>query len=146
MVMRHPVTASIQYGQTSFANVTFLGTHEELSPQHLLFYCRDYIQKDLINSANNNPGVVVLYLKPRRHRSPCIKAEYCKFDFCNSTCMLGRSGYPVDRLRKYQHTDFPSVQGPWTPWTHRHPAVNSVTFPAVSSSGVVIHTYICQGR
>ncbi|XP_076052589.1 large ribosomal subunit protein mL43-like isoform X2 [Oratosquilla oratoria] len=38
---------------------------------------RDYSEKDLINFANNNPGVAV-YLKPRRHRSPCIKAEYYK--------------------------------------------------------------------
>ncbi|XP_076050268.1 uncharacterized protein LOC143030909 isoform X2 [Oratosquilla oratoria] len=43
----------------------------------------------------------------------------------------GRSGYPVERLRKYQHTDFPSIrQGPWTPWTHQHPVVNTVTFLA----------------
>ncbi|XP_076052545.1 uncharacterized protein LOC143031997 isoform X1 [Oratosquilla oratoria] len=51
-------------------------------------------------------------------------------------CMCGRSGYPVERLRKYQHTDFPSIrQGPRTPWTHQHPVVNTVTLPAVSSSG-----------
>ncbi|XP_076052546.1 uncharacterized protein LOC143031997 isoform X2 [Oratosquilla oratoria] len=46
-------------------------------------------------------------------------------------CMCGRSGYPVERLRKYQHTDFPSIrQGPRTPWTHQHPVVNTVTLPA----------------
>ena len=30
--------------------------------------------------AKNNPGTVV-YLKPRRHRSPCMVAEYCEYFF-----------------------------------------------------------------
>ncbi|XP_076049635.1 uncharacterized protein LOC143030370 [Oratosquilla oratoria] len=42
-----------------------------------------------------------------------------------------KARYLVERLRKYEHTGFPSIrQGPWTPWTHQHPAVNTVTFPA----------------
>ncbi|XP_076033086.1 large ribosomal subunit protein mL43-like [Oratosquilla oratoria] len=142
----HPVE---DWGDNSSCDPIFLYI---IHCRHVLFYCRDYSAKDLINFANNNPGVVV-YLKPQRHRSPCIKAEYCKFDFGNrpartpmfplnsllwlqsgsSTCMHGQSGYSVERLRKYQHTDFPSIQGSWTPWTHRHLVVNTVTFPAVSS-------------
>lgn len=43
-----------------------------------------------------------------------------------------RSGNPVERLRKYQHTDHPSIQGPWTPWTHRDPEINITEFPSVS--------------
>lgn len=43
---------------------------------YLLF--REFIEKDLVDFAKVNPGVVV-YLKPRRHRSPCLKAEYCMF-------------------------------------------------------------------
>lgn len=38
---------------------------------------RDYIENNLVDFAKNNPGVVV-YVKPRRHRSPVIVAEYCK--------------------------------------------------------------------
>ncbi|XP_076037957.1 large ribosomal subunit protein mL43-like isoform X2 [Oratosquilla oratoria] len=87
---------------------------------------RDYSEKDLINFANNNPGMAV-YLKPRRHQSPCIKAEYINGgeEYINThdlngeelvakwvEYMRGRSGYPVERLLKYQHTDsFLSVIG-----------------------------------
>ncbi|XP_076052547.1 large ribosomal subunit protein mL43-like isoform X3 [Oratosquilla oratoria] len=46
---------------------------------------RDYSEKDLINFPNNNPGMAV-YLKPRRHRSPCIKAEYWRI-----ICSVSRS-------------------------------------------------------
>lgn len=33
------------------------------------------------------------------------------------------------RLRKLQHTDYPSIQGPWTPYTFRDPALNLAEFP-----------------
>lgn len=33
------------------------------------------------------------------------------------------------RLRKLQHTDFPSIQGPWTPFTFKDPALNLAQFP-----------------
>ncbi|XP_306831.3 large ribosomal subunit protein mL43 [Anopheles gambiae] len=33
------------------------------------------------------------------------------------------------RLRKHWHTDVPSVQGAWTPFTHRHPSANVTDFP-----------------
>lgn len=46
--------------------------------------------------------------------------------------MRSRSGYPVERLRKYQHTDHPSIQGPWNPWIHRDPQINMAEFPQVS--------------
>lgn len=33
------------------------------------------------------------------------------------------------RLRKLWHTDRPSIQGPWTPYTFRDPALNLAEFP-----------------
>lgn len=33
------------------------------------------------------------------------------------------------RYRKLQHTDFPSIQGPWTPYTFRDPKLNLAEFP-----------------
>jgi large subunit ribosomal protein L43 len=33
------------------------------------------------------------------------------------------------RYRKHWHTDQPSIQGPWTPFMHRNPPNNLVTFP-----------------
>lgn len=43
----------------------------------------------MINYAKDNPGVVV-YLKPRRHRSAVISAEYCKLNIVvvNDLCRL----------------------------------------------------------
>ncbi|KPI99272.1 hypothetical protein RR46_05456 [Papilio xuthus] len=33
------------------------------------------------------------------------------------------------RLRKYQYTDYPSIQGPWTPFTYKDPKLNVVELP-----------------
>lgn len=33
------------------------------------------------------------------------------------------------RLRKYQYTDHPSIQGPWTPFTFKHPELNTAELP-----------------
>ena len=38
---------------------------------------REFIENDLIDFARRNPSVVT-YLKPRRHRSPVLVAEYRK--------------------------------------------------------------------
>lgn len=35
-----------------------------------------------------------------------------------------RSGQEIVRLRKQQHTDTPSIQGIWTPWTNKDSAMN----------------------
>lgn len=46
---------------------------------------REFIQSDAVEFARKNPGTV-LYLKPRRHRSPVVVAEYCKpFKACISS-------------------------------------------------------------
>lgn len=33
------------------------------------------------------------------------------------------------RYRKHWHTDAPSIQGPWTAFTHKNPAFNLADFP-----------------
>lgn len=35
------------------------------------------------------------------------------------------------RLRKFQHTEFPSIQGPWNPFASKDPKLNIVKFPSV---------------
>lgn len=35
----------------------------------------------------------------------------------------------VTRYRKMWHTKKPSIQGPWTPFTHKSPDLNLVVFP-----------------
>ncbi|XP_046432314.1 39S ribosomal protein L43, mitochondrial [Neodiprion fabricii] len=104
---------------------------------------RDFLEHDLVNFAKENPGIVV-YVKPRRHRTPALSAEYLNGEkqllFCrnytreevNKWLGLLRSQVrdtSAIRLRKMWHTDNPSIQGPWTPWTFRDPAQNLVEFP-----------------
>lgn len=45
---------------------------------YIFIIYRSFLEHDLIDYAKHNSGVVV-YVKPRRHRNPVIKAEYCKF-------------------------------------------------------------------
>jgi len=37
----------------------------------------------------------------------------------------------VTRMRKLWHTEVPSIQGPWTPFTFRRPEINLAQFPNV---------------
>ena len=39
---------------------------------------RDFIENQVVDFAKQNPGIVV-YLKPRRHRAPHVKLEYCEY-------------------------------------------------------------------
>ncbi|XP_018561469.1 39S ribosomal protein L43, mitochondrial [Anoplophora glabripennis] len=104
---------------------------------------REFIESGLVNYAKENPGVVV-YLKPRRHRSPVIKAEYLNGDTQWITCRnftqeeilkwltllkTQSKNHTGDRLRKLWYSDHPSIQGPWTPYTFRDPRLNLVQFP-----------------
>ncbi|XP_076651253.1 mitochondrial ribosomal protein L43 [Halictus rubicundus] len=104
---------------------------------------RKFLENDLINYAKENPGVVV-YVKPRRHRSPAIKAEYLN----GETHWISVSNYSHEdvyqwmnllktqyhdgsslRLLKLWRTDFPSIQGPWTPFTFKDPSIHTARFP-----------------
>ncbi|XP_026749412.1 39S ribosomal protein L43, mitochondrial [Galleria mellonella] len=104
---------------------------------------RDYIEQDLVDFAKQNPGVVV-YLKPRRHRSPVVVAEYLNGDRVWMS-MHNKSQSEVTkwievlrtqqgdvsgtRLRKFQYTDHPSIQGPWSPFTFKNPELNTAKLP-----------------
>nr|CAG4650562.1 EOG090X0FS9 [Sida crystallina] len=103
---------------------------------------RDFIESDLLSFTKSNPGTVV-YIKPRRHRSPALVAEYLngqrEYLSCHNfsreevlkwiTYHLTRSGEPTIRYRKYQHTDYPSIQGVWNPFTNQAPELNLAQFP-----------------
>lgn len=93
--------------------------------------------------STNNPGVVV-YVKPRRHRLPVIVGEYLNGDrhwMCvrNNTeeeitkwvelLRTQNGNTSASRLLKLIHTEQPSIQGPWTPYAHANPALNTTTFP-----------------
>ncbi|XP_023014744.1 mitochondrial ribosomal protein L43 [Leptinotarsa decemlineata] len=104
---------------------------------------REFIEYDLMNFAKENPGIVV-YLKPRRHRTAVMKAEYLNGDqqwlscrnFTREEIMkwlnlfkTQQKNHTGTRIRKLFHTDHPSIQGPWTPFTFRNPALNLAVFP-----------------
>jgi large subunit ribosomal protein L43 len=104
---------------------------------------RDFIETELVDFAKNNPGIVV-YLKPRRHRTAVISAEFLNGEkqwiSCRNltkeeitkwlTLLKTQSGnHQGMRLRKLIHTDHPSIQGPWTPYTFKDPAENVVEYP-----------------
>ncbi|XP_065285068.1 large ribosomal subunit protein mL43-like [Dermacentor albipictus] len=103
---------------------------------------REYIERELVNFARENPGVVV-YLKPRRHRDPYIVGEYLngERDMMRANDLTARelvkwidhfrtrSGEPIALINKYLRTDYPSIQGFWTPFTNRPTEQNLTKFP-----------------
>ncbi len=46
------------------------------------------------------------------------------------------AGYGQMHFKSYQHTETPSIQGPWTPFTHQPPQNNLMTFPNVRQNKV----------
>lgn len=104
---------------------------------------RDFLENRLLEFSEGNPGVVV-YVKPRRHRSPVIIGEYLNGER-HWLCCSGRTEDEITkwidlmrtqncnssevRLRKHLHTDIPSIQGPWSPYTHWNPELNNIQFP-----------------
>lgn len=156
-------------------SLTLAHSTEGWLPTFFLSVClRDFLEHDLVDFASKHPSVVV-YVKPRRHRSSVIKAEYCEsletpfttlcfsnhiaFNHFTSLshsnsgngeefwmsahkmnreeirkwlhlCTTQNDGTEF-RFRKHMHTDNPSIQGPWTPFTHRNPELNTASFPHV---------------
>uniref|UniRef100_A0A2S2NAQ4 Large ribosomal subunit protein mL43 n=1 Tax=Schizaphis graminum TaxID=13262 RepID=A0A2S2NAQ4_SCHGA len=104
---------------------------------------RDFIETDLISFAQDHPGTAV-YLKPRRHKSPSFVAEYLNGEREVISChnftaqemikwlnlYSTRSGIPLMRYVKMWHTECPSIQGVWSPFTNKDPALNITQFPS----------------
>ncbi|XP_060951460.1 39S ribosomal protein L43, mitochondrial [Limanda limanda] len=97
---------------------------------------RDFIEEGVVDYAKNNPGTVV-YVSPQTIRIPKVVAEYLngnvREEFVTSktspqisellTKLANQSGLEIMRLRKPFHTDNPSIQGQWHPFTNRPPAI-----------------------
>nr|CAG4644382.1 EOG090X0FS9 [Lepidurus arcticus] len=112
---------------------------------------RQFIESNLLDFAQYNPSVVV-YLKPRRHRSPSAVAEYLNgereiLSLKNMSreevlkwleFIRCKSGSPIIRFRKPHHTDFPTIQGVWTPFTYQNPENNVAVYPNESLSQPVV--------
>ncbi|XP_039481800.1 39S ribosomal protein L43, mitochondrial [Drosophila santomea] len=109
---------------------------------------RDFIENHLLDFAKENPGIVV-YVKPRRHRTPVLVAEYLNGEREWMSCrnntqeeiskwidlLKTQNGNSSSlRLRKMWHTEVPSIQGPWTPFLLRSPETTGQAYPNAEAS------------
>ncbi|XP_077482615.1 large ribosomal subunit protein mL43 [Stigmatopora argus] len=93
---------------------------------------RDFIEDGVVDYAKKNPGTVV-YVSPQSCPKPRIVAEYLNGNVRQEIVasktssqiselvakMTNQSGLDIIRIRKPFHTDSPSIQGLWHPFTNR---------------------------
>ncbi|XP_041829735.1 39S ribosomal protein L43, mitochondrial [Melanotaenia boesemani] len=93
---------------------------------------RDFIEEGVMDYAKSNPGTVV-YVSPQSCGLPKIVAEYLNGHVREEciktktapqiseilTKLTNQSGQDIIRIRKPYHTDNPSIQGQWHPFTNR---------------------------
>ncbi|OQV23836.1 putative 39S ribosomal protein L43, mitochondrial [Hypsibius exemplaris] len=103
---------------------------------------REFIEKDLLDFARQNPGVVV-YVEPKRHQRPKLEAEYLngRTEVMNASeysreqvikfveQLRCRSGVEIVRIRKDMRTNNISIQGPWHPFLNQPTEWNLKKFP-----------------
>lgn len=100
---------------------------------------REFIEDGAVDFAEKNPGVVV-YVDPQSCRIPKVVAEYLNGNVKEElvtnktsqqiaeliTKMANQSGLDIIRIRKPFHTNYPSIQGQWHPFTNRPPSKDPV--------------------
>jgi hypothetical protein len=64
---------------------------------YLYLSFREFVEQDLLDFTQQNPGIVV-YIKPRRHRTPMLRAEYCKKFYVT---FIKQKFFPLVMLSKY---------------------------------------------
>ncbi|KAJ6669123.1 hypothetical protein lerEdw1_007932 [Lerista edwardsae] len=98
---------------------------------------REYVEEKVVDFARQNPGIVV-YVTPKSCRVPTVVAEYLngavKEEYLNSKTaeeisaiiqkLANQSGLEIIRIRKPFHTDNPSIQGQWHPFTNKRSMLN----------------------
>ncbi|XP_062988641.1 large ribosomal subunit protein mL43 [Elgaria multicarinata webbii] len=98
---------------------------------------REYIEEKVVDFARQNPGIVV-YVAPKKCRVPTVVAEYLNGTVQEQTLtsntadeiadiirkLTSQSGLEIIRIRKPFHTDNPSIQGQWHPFTNKPSALN----------------------
>lgn len=103
---------------------------------------RQFIENDLLDFANKNPGTVV-YLHPHRWNAPFLQGEYLngrkctvktsKFDRSEIQKWIEylrtRSGQPIVRHEQHNRTETPSIQGIWNPFVNSPTEMNITQFP-----------------
>nr|KAF6425358.1 mitochondrial ribosomal protein L43 [Molossus molossus] len=93
---------------------------------------REFVEREVADFARQNPGVVI-YVNPRPCSVPRIVAEYLNGAVREETIncksveeittlvqkLANQSGLDIIRIRKPFHTDSPSIQGQWHPFTNK---------------------------
>ncbi|KAM6964130.1 large ribosomal subunit protein mL43 [Tautogolabrus adspersus] len=100
---------------------------------------REFIEEGVVDYAKKNPSTVV-YVSPQSSRIPKIVAEYLNGNVREEivtnktspqilellTKLTNQSGLDIVRIRKPFHTDSPSIQGQWHPFTNRPPSIGPI--------------------
>ncbi|XP_064419030.1 39S ribosomal protein L43, mitochondrial [Latimeria chalumnae] len=108
---------------------------------------REYIEEGVVDFARQNPNIVV-YVSPQRGVTPKLVAEYLngavKEEQINKKTaeeiaqliqkMANQSGLEIIRIRKPFHTDNPSIQGQWHPFTNKRSVLNVASFERVKKT------------
>lgn len=103
---------------------------------------RHYIESDLLDFANANPGVAI-YLRPVHMKAPYILGEYLNGRCCSVHAskyereeivrwvnyLRTRSGQRIVHFKIPQHTEYPSIQGFWNPFTNLPTDRNVMQYP-----------------
>ncbi|XP_060624267.2 large ribosomal subunit protein mL43 [Anolis sagrei] len=98
---------------------------------------REYIEEKVVDFARQNPGIVI-YVTPKKSRVPTVVAEYLNGTVKEETLnkktadeiaqliqkLADQSGLEIIRIRKPFHTDNPSIQGQWHPFTNKPSLLN----------------------
>ncbi|XP_019411586.1 PREDICTED: 39S ribosomal protein L43, mitochondrial [Crocodylus porosus] len=109
---------------------------------------RDYVEEKVVDFARSNPGIVV-YVNPKDCRGPTVVAEYLNGtvreesianrtveDIAQLICKLAsQSGLEIIRIRKPFHTNHPSIQGQWHPFTNKPSGLGLQTLHRVNQPG-----------
>lgn len=100
---------------------------------------REFIEEGVVDYAKKNPSTVV-YVSPQSCRIPKVVAEYLNGNVREEivtsktsaqvsellTKLTNQSGLDIIRIRKPFHTENPSIQGQWHPFTNRPPSIGPI--------------------
>ncbi|XP_063817980.1 large ribosomal subunit protein mL43 [Pseudophryne corroboree] len=106
---------------------------------------REFIEEKVVDFAKQNPSIVV-YVSPKQCRVAKVVGEYLngtirEEDINSKTAvqiaelvqkMANQSGLDIIRIRKPYHTDNPSIQGQWHPFTNKPSSINVRSFDTFS--------------
>jgi len=97
---------------------------------------REYIDKNIVDFARKNPGIAI-YVREQNEKHPTIIANFISGNTkeINArkmkpeevqeivTSLRNESGEEVKKLRKFWHTENPSIQGTWNPFLNKPPSL-----------------------